>query len=492
MIDKKLIGIIKAGTSNYTATAPFHPSDWFPEYQFSELSTERNDVYAAVRELFRIIGFDSSHFNTREWNPFGEFISPGDNVLIKPNFVMDRHVAGGDYQCIVTHGSVIRPVLDYILIALKGEGQITIADAPMIDNDFYRIIHLSGVGEIVKFFESNGISVKLLDLRIENIEMHDGLIVRRFKLPGDPLGYIPINLGRDSEFSRVSRYYKKYRGSDYDSHETAHHHNKEVNEYLVSRTVLESDVFINMPKLKTHKKIGVTLNLKNLIGINGDKNWIPHYRVGSPKHGGDEFDTTSILRHMESLLKDRFKEKAFDMAQRNSKAGMYIAQKLRKAQKAVVDYTNITKIRAGGWYGNDTIWRAVLDLNKILLYADRHGNMRTEPQRRFFSIVDGIIGGERDGPVLATSKPCGVVIGGFNPLAVDICATRLMGFDHRKFEQFRRGLMLKKFPLMPYDEHRINCLSNIAEWRDILKKDTNLLQFKAPSGWEGKIELAEK
>ena len=109
-----------------------------------------------------------------------------------------------------------------------------------------------------------------------------------------------------------------------------------------------------MPKLKTHKKIGVTLNLKNLIGINGDKNWIPHYRIGSPRTEGDEFNSRSILRHMESLLKDKFKEKAFHMAERGSKAKLFFARAARKTQKAVVEHTNITKIRAGGWYGNDT------------------------------------------------------------------------------------------------------------------------------------------
>jgi uncharacterized protein (DUF362 family) len=489
MIDEKCVALIKAQTLRYARTTPFHPSERFPEYSFNDLSKETNDVYAAVRELLITLGLDTSHFNTKEWNPLGEFISPGDNVLIKPNFVMDRHVGGGDYHCVVTHGSVIRPVLDYILIALKGRGQVTIADAPMINNDFNRIMQLSGVNEIVKYFRQNGIDVKLYDLRVEDIEMRDGLIIRRFNLPGDPLGYVPINLGQESAFADISNLYRKYRGSDYDSCETSQHHNDRVNEYLLSKTVLASNVFINMPKLKTHKKIGVTLNLKNLIGINGDKNWIPHYRVGNPKRGGDEFDTTSILRHMESLLKDKFKEKVFEIAQGESKGGLYIARKLRKAQKAVVDYTNITKIRAGGWYGNDTIWRAVLDLNKILLYADSDGNMRANPQRRFFSIIDGIIGGEGDGPVLATSRPCGVLVGGFNPLAVDICATRLMGFDHQRFTQFRKGLVLKKFPLMSYNEDQINCLSNVPEWCDILNKRENLLNFKVASGWEGKIEL---
>lgn len=60
----------------------------------------------------------------------------------------------------------------------------------------------------------------------------------------------------------------------------AKHHNDNKNEYLIAGTILNADVFINVPKLKTHKKAGVTLSMKNLIGINGDKSWIAHHRAG--------------------------------------------------------------------------------------------------------------------------------------------------------------------------------------------------------------------
>jgi uncharacterized protein (DUF362 family) len=438
--------------------------------------------------LLILLRLDEGHFNTKQWNPLGQIITPGDKVVIKPNFVMDRHVSAGDYNCVVTHGSIIRAVIDYVLIALKGKGTVTIADAPMIDNDFKRIMRRTGVDEVVRFLSRRGIDLSVCDLRAENVEMRDGLIVRRFKLPGDPAGYARIDLGKDSEFAEVARLYRRYRGSDYDSEETFRHHNEKVNEYLLSRTILQSDVFINMPKLKTHKKIGVTLNLKNLIGINGDKNWIPHYRIGSPKTEGDEFNSVGILRHMESLLKDRFKEKAFQFAGEGSKTKLFVARILRKTQKAVVEHTNLTKIRAGGWYGNDTIWRSVLDLNKILLYADREGTMWPQPQRKFFSVVDGIIGGEGDGPVLPIPKSCGVLLGGFNPLAVDICATRLMGFNYQRFAQFIKGIGLKKYPITPYRVDEIICLSNVLEWEDILSKKGSMLRFIPATGWEGKIE----
>jgi uncharacterized protein (DUF362 family) len=489
MDNENYVGIVKSATVSYPPKAPFHPSERFPEYPFREISTEANEVYAAVRELLRTLVLDRDHYGLKEWNPLGGIISPGDQVVIKPNFVMDRHYTGGDYTSVVTNGSVIRVIMDYVAIALRREGQIIVADAPMLDNDFNRIVQRTGLEEAIDFYTHQGLTVKLCDLRVENVEMRDGLIVRRFKLPGDPAGYVAIDLDSDSEFAGIAHLHKSYRGSDYDSHETAKHHNNKVNEYLLSKTVLNSDVFINMPKLKTHKKIGVTLNLKNLIGINGDKNWIPHYRLGNPKQKGDEYETTNALRHMESLLKDRFKEKAFALAESESHAGLYVARKLRRIQKVIVENTSLTKIRAGGWYGNDTIWRSVLDLNKILLYADANGTMHETQQRKFFSIIDGIIGGEGDGPVITKAKHCGAVVGGFNPLAVDICAARLMGFDYRKFSQFENALKLKKYPLMVRMPDEIVCMSNHQAWRDILQKQDGLLDFEPAPGWTGKIEI---
>ena len=64
-------------------------------------------------------------------------------------------------------------------------------------------------------------------------------------------------------------------------------------QYLVAREVIEADVIVNLPKLKTHKKAGVTCALKNLIGINGNKEYLPHHRVGGAERGGDCYPAAS-------------------------------------------------------------------------------------------------------------------------------------------------------------------------------------------------------
>lgn len=58
--------------------------------------------------------------------------------------------------------------------------------------------------------------------------------------------------------------------------------------------------------------------------------------------------------------------------------------------------------------------------------------MCSHTQRKIFSIIDGIIGGEKEGPLIPTSKKSGVVIAGFNPIAINIATIRLMGYKLEK------------------------------------------------------------
>src|ERR1022692_1434372 len=46
--------------------------------------------------------------------------------------------------------------------------------------------------------------------------------------------------------------------------------------YAVGNTVLSADVILNVPKLKTHMKTGMTGALKNFVGIVGSKDFLPH------------------------------------------------------------------------------------------------------------------------------------------------------------------------------------------------------------------------
>ena len=88
----------------------------------------------------------------------------------------------------------------------------------------------------------------------------------------------------------------------------------------------------------------------------------------------------------------------------------------------------------GDWYGNDSTWRMAIDLLKIFIYADKEGNIQNTPVRKMFSLVDGIVGGEGDGPLNPDSKKCSVIVAGFNLCAVDLVCARIMGFDCNKIK----------------------------------------------------------
>ena len=89
-------------------------------------------VYEELRNWLFEMNSDRDNFNTMKWNPFKELIKPGDMVVLKPNMVMHKNgLSQFSTDCMITHGSIIRAILDYVYIALKGNGKIIIADAPL-------------------------------------------------------------------------------------------------------------------------------------------------------------------------------------------------------------------------------------------------------------------------------------------------------------------------------------------------------------------------
>ena len=145
-MDPSVVSVVKVKNCQYPGKEEFfRPSIRYPEYPFQELSKQENKVYSAVRESLRLLGLDKEHYGTADWNPFGEWIKPGMNVLIKPNLFTDynRNPTGGT-ECLYTQPSVVAPVIDYIQIALQGSGKITVGDAPVQHCNFDDLIQNSG------------------------------------------------------------------------------------------------------------------------------------------------------------------------------------------------------------------------------------------------------------------------------------------------------------------------------------------------------------
>lgn len=122
------------------------------------------------------------------------------------------------------------------------------------------------------------------------------------------------------------------------------------------RTIVDADLVVSMPKLKTHHWAGVTLSMKNLFGI------MPGSVYGWPKN----------VLHQHGIEE------------------------------------------------------SILDISSALPRAP-------------FTIVDGIVGMEGNGPIQGTAVNAGVLIFGDDPVAVDATAARLMQIDPTKVNYLREA-----------------------------------------------------
>lgn len=486
---------MKVEEAKYPNQAPYHPSIDYPEYPFSaQLSNQPNYVYEGIRQLFFQLGFDETHWNSHEWNPLGQMIKPGMNVVIKPNLVISKHSGGKDIFSIITHPSVIRAIADYCWIALKGKGSIIIADAPQYNCDFKELLAVTKLEEIRDFINScAGPKVEIRDLRdYWSKTRHFPSCIR--ELPGDPQGRITVGLEKESALYGYRNISKLY-GAVYDRDETICHHSGLRQEYELSRTVFDADFVIFIPKLKIHKKVGVTLNLKGLVGTCTNKNLVVHYTLGPPSEGGDQYPDGLLSPPQRTAIK--FERWMYDhfLAKRTVRHelvhrliyGFFYLRMFSHLGFGIPKEKRL--LDTGNWYGNDTAWRMVVDLAKIICFVDKTGKLHTQPQRKMFSVVDGVVAGENNGPLEPDPKPAGVLIGGDSLLAVDLVGTRLMGMDPLKLKQFT--MLDPKYDFGPRKLEEIEARSNEKIFRNLADDETRFLAFKPHPGWVGHIEVKQ-
>ncbi len=479
---------VYCGEPAYSATRPFDPGEAYPEAPSP--GKDSNHAYAAVRGALYLLGLDEARFGTPAWNPLRELVRPGDTVVLKPNLIRESHLLHREqWEHVITHGAVVRAVLDYVGIALAGRGRVVIADGPQTDSDFDEIVRRTGLHDVAEVWRRRGLAVDVLDLRRDRWFQLGDVTYKRVSLPGDPSGYTTVELGGDSEFASYAlsgTFYRlsgRFYGADYDAAETATFHNRERHAYILCRTVMDADVVINLPKLKTHKKTGVTISLKNIVGINGYRNCLPHVTTGTPAQGGDEFPTSDLRRRVESGSIAAFKRVLAAVG-----GGGVWARALKNAGRMIFGDTH-SVIRSGNWYGNDTTWRMALDLNKCLFYFDGTGARRREAQR-YFTLVDGILAGEGNGPQAPDAVRAGLIVAGWNPLSVDTVCAALMGFDYRRIPILSGGWGVSTLPLASFGPDAIRCRSNRDDWTGTLAdlEAAPSLSFKPHFGWKGWIE----
>ena len=147
--------------------------------------------------------------------------------------------------------------------------------------------------------------------------------------------------------------------------------------------------------------------------------------------------------------------------------------------------------REGSWYGNDTIWRTVIDINKIIKYADKNGKLCCEEQRKIFNIADMVIIGEKEGPLLPSPRYGGIIAMGEDIVCFDEIIATIMGFNVNKIPLLKHIRNIKNYPIVKKDVYG-KIISNNTKWNNKnikqITKDITL-NIEPSSGWKGHIEL---
>jgi uncharacterized protein (DUF362 family) len=376
-----------------------------------------------------------------EISSFGNAIPDGARVVIKPNLVMHQNHGPWGIEPLITHQSLIQAVAEAAL--RSGASQVVVGDAPLQTCDFHELLSATQLDRWAEaLLQSEPRFKGIRDFRRTISRVVNGVRIAAEELLPEE-SFVIFDLARNSLLEPISDDRQSFRVTCYDPRLMARTHAPGKHQYLVARDIIEADVIINLPKLKTHKKAGVTCSLKNLIGINGNKEFLPHHRVGSASAGGDCYPENSPVKRAVEYSLDRQ-----NMAASATSGRLW--SELAVNLNRVARLTGDTLGTEGSWSGNDTIWRTCLDLNRILLYGRADGSLADEPQRRVLHIVDAVTAGHGDGPLAPQPLPLGLLIGGSNPAAVDWVGAMLLGFDPNRIPVVREAFAHFQWPIASF------------------------------------------
>jgi uncharacterized protein (DUF362 family) len=427
-----------------------------------------------IRGLLRDAGFGADDGS----DPFKGIIEPGMTVLLKPNWVLHKNYSGQGNDCLVTHPNLILALL--MEIEKAKPGRVIIADAPIQECDFDLLVP-AGWREKAKGLLS--CPVDIIDLR-RTVLRSEGFSAGQDQDLRSEDRYTLFDLGADSLLEPVSTADNKFRITCYDPDLLARHHRPGKHQYLLAKEPFEADVVINLPKMKCHKKAGITGALKNIVGLNGNKEFLPHHRVGGHGAGGDCYPGRSVLKSMA--------ERCYDEA--NRAIGTPECERWLKRSGRLVRLQSIVgnpEIE-GGWYGNDTVWRMTLDLNRLLLYGRADGTLSETPLRRIYSLTDAIFAGEGEGPLAPRPVPMGALTFATSSVFADMVGSALMNFDWRKVPTLREAFGDFRYPLTSLDPGscRVICDGEELTLEEAGRRFGR--EFQPAAGWRGHIERSGK
>ena len=151
--------------------------------------------------------------------------------------------------------------------------------------------------------------------------------------------------------------------------------------------MLSSDLFISVPKNKDASKERRHRRAEEHRGNQRREGRLVHHRQGSAADGGDEFPPgASPLIRMQVRVRERLQKRSPALF-RAGRLGWTVIRALAGIRTAGTRRNLNQKmyVGAGSWHGNDTVWRMIYDLNRIIRYAPPEGGrLRDTPQRALF------------------------------------------------------------------------------------------------------------
>lgn len=353
-------------------------------------------------------------------------------ILIKPNWVMHEVDRAYPITALVTDARVIVETVHAVFELFPAVEQVIVGDCLEQRAEWPLLCEQSGLAPFITPLESayQG-RLRFRDLRkVVFRAVAESLVEDRDASHGDPAGYREVQLRAESHLEPIADQSDRFSIHDHDTSLTRGGHRAGDHRYLVCQSVLDADLIINLPKWKAHSKSGLTGALKNLVGINGDKSYLPHFRRGSPRWGGDEYSDEGrwlywVQNNLHELVRGTL---ALDLL----RPGWKVVKRVNNAVRRRSSTSSMPAdfyVVGGSWHGNQTVWRMIYDLNLVLQRADRQGVLQASAQRSTVTIVDGLVAGEGDGPLKARPRDTDMLVAGRDPFAIDTALSWMMGFD---------------------------------------------------------------
>src|ERR1035438_1189086 len=220
-------------------------------------------------------------------------------VLLKPNWVLHSKKKSDDI-CLRTHDNFLLAALEIILE--KKPSKVIIGDAPIQGCSWDKMITPAFHEKIKELSARFAVPVEIKDFRRRIFDpTKNNPVSERTPLSK----YVIFDLGKESYLEPISISKKNiFRVTNYDPDRLAEAHKVGMHKYCIAKELFDVDVVISVPKIKTHQKSGITGALKNLVGVNGDKDFLPHHRLGGTGFGGDCYPGKNYLRLWSELALD--------------------------------------------------------------------------------------------------------------------------------------------------------------------------------------------